>query len=263
MKRLAWIVLSLIIALAGFWVVAVPEDLVKGMIENSLKDERFAIRIEGYRKGLFYRFHADTMQVLRNSTGKESAGKTLFLLRDVSGRISPSSLLSFQPALSFDGAVEGGTISGTVSLMGKTRIDVKAEGLTLSALPLPESLGVTGTGLFTGVFHSEGSAGEFRFTLLNAKIRGTSPVLSFIPLDRFNEVRGAGMISGGSMDIRSLSLAGKGVNARLKGKVAGTRVDLTMELMTDSSFTPDPLFQSLIERYRVSPGYYLVPVKAS
>jgi hypothetical protein len=34
-----------------------------------------------------------------------------------------------------------------------------------------------------------------------------------------------------------------------------------MELMPDKSFIENPLFINAVEKYKVSPGYYVIPVK--
>jgi hypothetical protein len=56
-------------------------------------------------------------------------------------------------------------------------------------------------------------------------------------------------------------MSGAGIYARVRGAIGGTDMNLSLELMTDSSFSAEPLFQFALEKYRVSPGYYVIPLK--
>jgi len=40
-------------------------------------------------------------------------------------------------------------------------------------------------------------------------------------------------------------------------------MDLNMELMPGRSFIENPLFNMEMDRYRVSPGYYVIPVRGN
>jgi hypothetical protein len=40
-------------------------------------------------------------------------------------------------------------------------------------------------------------------------------------------------------------------------------MDLTMEIMPDSSFTGNSYIFSMIDNYKVSPGYYVIPIKST
>ena len=62
-------------------------------------------------------------------------------------------------------------------------------------------------------------------------------------------------------EVRSFAMTGTGVYARVKGTMHGNDMNMSLELMTDSSFESGFLFQVMLEKYRVSPGYYLVPLK--
>jgi len=58
-------------------------------------------------------------------------------------------------------------------------------------------------------------------------------------------------------------MSGTGIYARVKGSIRGADMNMSVELMTDSSFTTEPLFQFILDRYKVSPGYAVIPLKGA
>jgi hypothetical protein len=56
-------------------------------------------------------------------------------------------------------------------------------------------------------------------------------------------------------------LEGPDILARLKGIIKDGVADLRMEVMPRKSFLENPLFLSQVDRYQVSPGYYIIPIK--
>jgi hypothetical protein len=45
----------------------------------------------------------------------------------------------------------------------------------------------------------------------------------------------------------------------MKGEIREGSLDGRAEVMVDASFPQYPLIQPLLERYKVSPGYYVIP----
>jgi hypothetical protein len=82
-----------------------------------------------------------------------------------------------------------------------------------------------------------------------------------VPLNLFQSISGSIDVRENVMHITSISLEGKDVNARLKGNIKANTMDLTMELMPGRSFIENPLFLNEFDRYKVSPGYYVIPVR--
>ena len=82
-----------------------------------------------------------------------------------------------------------------------------------------------------------------------------------MPLEMFQEIKGAATINDEAVEVRSLALSGKGVYGRVSGNIKGTNVDMTFELMTDSSFDLRSLTHAMLGQYNVSPGYYVIPLK--
>jgi hypothetical protein len=54
-------------------------------------------------------------------------------------------------------------------------------------------------------------------------------------------------------------MEGKGVYARIKGIIRESNFDGNIEIMMDSSFDLYPIFKSLLARYKVSEGFYVIP----
>ncbi|MDH5203807.1 MAG: type II secretion system protein GspN, partial [Nitrospirota bacterium] len=63
--------------------------------------------------------------------------------------------------------------------------------------------------------------------------------------------------------ISSLSLQGDGIYARVKGNIKKNVMDLTLELMQDSSSADKSSLLLFLENYKVSPGYYVIPIKGN
>ncbi len=82
-----------------------------------------------------------------------------------------------------------------------------------------------------------------------------------VPLNFFHNIRGSIDIKGNIINVVSVALEGKDIYARLKGVVKDAVMDLNMELMPGMSFIENPLFLAEFEKYKISPGYYVIPVK--
>ena len=69
-------------------------------------------------------------------------------------------------------------------------------------------------------------------------------------------------VTPGVVKVSSLALEGEGVYARLKGRILnGSAMDLTLEVMPEASFADRSFLIALIQGYKVSPGYYAIPIK--
>jgi hypothetical protein len=64
-----------------------------------------------------------------------------------------------------------------------------------------------------------------------------------------------------TIDVASVSLEGPNIFARLRGTIRNNFMDLRMEVMPEKVFLENPLLLSQVDRYQVSPGYYVIPVK--
>jgi hypothetical protein len=67
---------------------------------------------------------------------------------------------------------------------------------------------------------------------------------------------------GDTITVKSLTLEGTGIYARMKGIIKEGDFDGNIEIMLDSSFDQYHLIQPLLERYKVSTGFYVIPHNA-
>src|SRR4030042_190940 len=84
-----------------------------------------------------------------------------------------------------------------------------------------------------------------------------------VPLNFFNSVRGSVDIKGDIINVVSIALEGKDIHARLKGPIKDAVMNLDMELMPGISLIENPLFRGELGKYKVSPGYYVIPLKGN
>ena len=80
-------------------------------------------------------------------------------------------------------------------------------------------------------------------------------------MNLFHSISGSIDIGENIIHITSVSLEGKDVNARLKGAIKDNIMDLIVELMPRKAFLENPLFLNEVDKYKVSPGYYVIPVR--
>lgn len=240
----------------GLWLIAISEGLLIDLIENSLKGAPLSVEITDLRKGLFYNFKSQRVTLKRS-------GKTLLSIENAAGNIHPFSLFLMKIALSFNGAISGGEIQGKVDLMkGRHRVNVHIENAKIEGIPLFEVMGLRERGTLSGELKIEDGFGDLRFSIKDAKFERGSFSGVMIPLDMFDNAKGAMAIHGDLIKIVSFSLEGKGIYARIKGNITGNVVDLTIEIMRDSSLKGKTYLFSMIEHYNVSPGYYMIPIKS-
>jgi type II secretion system protein N len=238
----------------GIW-IAIPESSIQSAIENYIDAEDFTLKIEGLRKSLFFNFTIDRLTI--NSSAKEQ-----FSLQNINCRIKPLPVLLLQLRLSFNGDTEGGTLSGDVNLKkNDIRIQFDVKGANINEIPVLKAMGIQGTGTVSGSFVMENDSGYVEFATSNADLEPAVFSGVSVPLQFFHSVRGAAEIKGNVINVVSVAFEGNDVYARLKGIVKDRFMDLTMELMPGRSFVENPLFIHALDRYKVSPGYYVIPVK--
>lgn len=242
-----------------FWAIwiAFPKTSIKSIIEDSVSGEKFGLEVEGLKKGLFYNLSIDRL-ILKNS------GDEQIISDDIHGRINPLSLILLQLKASFVGHIWGGNISGSLTLAkNKMQVDLDLKKANISDMPLFKRIGIKGTGTLSGRFTAKNNEGHVEFVSEDARFEPA--VLSGIkvPLNFFYSIRGSMDIRGSVINVISITLEGRSIHARLKGIIRDTVLDLNMELMPGLSFVENPLFIYQIEKYKVSPGYYVIPIKSS
>jgi type II secretion system protein N len=166
--------------------------------------------------------------------------------------------------LTFHGDISGGKITGEVNLLKeKNHMNVGIDNANVNGIPLFEVMGLSGKGTLSGEFRLKDGTGDLKFSLKDAQFESTSFSGVIIPVNLFQSATGAMTIDGDLVRIGSLSLQGNGIYARVKGNIRNNVMDLIIELMQDSSFTDKSSILFLLENYKVSPGYYVIPVKGS
>jgi type II secretion system protein N len=225
-----------------------------------LGKENINFETEGFRKGSFYNFSAERI-VLRKSGIKGDSYTPLLVFRNVHGWLDFMSLFRIRPELNFEGEMNGGEVAGKVGLTGKENLTIGGNAIHIKGIPFLDSLGIQGDGLLSGDFHMNNGIGEVKFWVVDTSLKSASWGGGFVPLEVFQEIKGAATIKDETVEVRSLALSGRGVYGRVRGSIKGSNVDMSFELMTDSSFGLGSLTHAVLGQYKVSPGYYVIPLK--
>ncbi len=261
MKKAAAALIALLVLAACLWFIAIPESLIADLIESSLGREYLFLKAEGVEKGLFYNFDARRIILKKKGSG-EDADDTLLVFSDVKGGVEFASLFLLRPELRFHGRINEGDVTGIVRLTGKDSLMITARAVHMNGIPLFEPLGIRGDGILSGSFAVRDNSGELKFSVADLKLKNAALGGVLLPLDLFHDAKGAVRInSDNTAEVQSFAMTGTGIYTRVKGTMKGNAMDLSLELMTDSSFASGALLQMMLGKYRVSPGYYLVPLK--
>ena len=245
-----------LVIIIGLWLIVLPEDLILSRINATLKEDNLSLEIPGFKKGLFFTFYAPVLRLKKGDT-------VLLTIKALTGSINPLSLVLLRLPLSFSGNMGGGAMEGHLDLLHwHERFTITIDKTGIEQSPLLSAIGLSGDGVLSGSVIALEKCFEFKFEIREAHFTGALYGLP-IPPGCFHTVRGLIRASGNDLWIDSLWMEGQGLNARVKGTLKGRQADLTLEIMKDSSFIDSGLLLQLIERYKVSPGYYVVPVKGA
>lgn len=255
MKRFIAVVVIAAVMAAGIWLVVFPEKTLVGLIAGAVGGGDLTVEVTGIKKGLFYSFVAETVEVKRS-------GKTILSAENVSCRLDLSSLFTLKPALCVDGNIAGGRMHGRIGLMGGS-VAMEMTGADIDGLPFLAAAGLHGNGTFSGRLALNNGSGTVRFALIDAHLKPASFGGLTAPLDLFSTGRGALTVAGNTIGVTSFSLEGDGIYARLRGNITGKTVRMTMELMPAKSFVEkNPIF-TLLALYKDSPGHYSIPITST
>lgn len=260
MKKIVIAIVVLSVFIAGLWFVALPEDRMIDLIESSLKKDHLYLKTEGFKKGLFYNFSAETILLEKNDINRNSEA-ALLTLYNVNGRVEFMSFFKLNPEFSFDCRIGNGVAAGKVGLTGKHSLMIRGDNIRINGIPFLESIGLYGDGILSGSYSVQDRKGEIRLSLSDAKLKSTYLGGVFLPLDLFNDIKGVLTINDETVEVQSLTMSGKGVYGRVRGSIKTNRMDMTLELMTDSSDATTALPLAMLEMYKAAPGYYVIPLK--
>lgn len=254
MKKILIVLTAIPVIFWGIW-IAVPETSIQSIIENSISNNKLRLEVKGVKKGLFYNLSADNLTL-------KSSGEQLVSLTNIHSRVNPLSLIMFHLNLFFDGGIGGGNISGRINrIRNKTQIRLDIKKANISDIPLFKLIGIQGTGTISGRLTMIDDTGHVEFVTKDSNFEPAIFSGVKVPLNFFHNIRGSIDIKGNIINVVSVALEGKDIYARLKGVVKDAVMDLNMELMPGMSFIENPLFLAGLEKYKISPGYYVIPVK--
>lgn len=260
MKKALVIISALSLFIIGLWFIAIPESLIVDLIDGSLNKEYIYLQSKGLKKGLFYTFSAERITLKKKGIDRDS-DETLLAFRDVHGGFEFTSLVRLSPELSFNCRMDEGDVTGKVGLAGENSLTITGSNIHINEIPFLGPLGIHGEGILSGSFLIGNRAGELKFSITDARFKSTSLEGIFLPLNIFHDIKGVATINDETLEVQSLSMSGRGVYGRIKGSIREMNLNMTFELMTDSSFKSDPFFHAILEQYKVSPGYYVVPLR--
>jgi type II secretion system protein N len=255
-KKILVALVFIMVLVCGIWIIF-PANSFQSIIEDSVTDKNFKFEIKGLKKGLFYNLSAESI-ILKIS------GQKLVSLTGIHGNIDPMSLTRLRPKVMMNGNIGGGNFSGTLGFAkNKVQVNIDFKQVDINEAPFFSQIGIRGEGTVSGKIFMMDNKGNIEFIAKDANFGQAEIAGVSVPLNLFHDVSGIIDINGNLLSIRSLFLEGKDINARLKGIIKDTVMDLKMELMPGKSFAENPLFISGLEKYKISPGYYVIPVKGN
>ncbi|MGO9613273.1 MAG: type II secretion system protein GspN [Dissulfurispiraceae bacterium] len=258
MKKIIFAISVFFILAVSVWIIAIPERMILELTNNILSEKGMHVISDGFEKGLFYNFSAQ--KILLSKTSGLDAEPPLFTCDNVKGGMNLISVFKLAPTLVFKCSVNNGVVTGDVRLTGAHDFTSEGQGIDFKGIHFLEHYGVSGDGRLSWNMRLVKESGEITFSIADAKLQGIS-VMRFLPLNLFQDIKGLLLISNGVVEVRSLALKGDGIYARMRGTVSADKLDLTMELMVNSLLKADSLILKALESYRVSPGYYVVPLQ--
>ena len=242
-----------------FWFLwmAFPATTIQSIVEDSAGDGKITIEVQRLKKGFFYTLHIDKVAI-------KSSGEELVSFSNIHGRINPFGLIRMRLDASITGTIGTGTISGS-AVLAKNSVQAKLDcrDFDIQEMPFLKYAGIRGAGTISGRFLVADDKGRVEFVTKNAAFEPADFSGIKVPMNFFSEVTGSLSIERNAIEVVSVSLEGKDIYARLKGVIRNGTADLAMELMPSGPFLENPLFLLEAGRYRVSPGYYVVPIRGA
>lgn len=233
--------------------MAVPESLMIRFMERKLSVRNTSFETVGLSKGLFYSVSIDRVLVNKKDN-------PLLIFHDVHVTPDLIALLTFKPRLRIRGKMNTGAVDGSIGREdGSVSIAMSGRNIQVNGVPLLEYVGISGEGALSFQFQQTGKSGEVRLTIDSANLKGSVNGAPAVPLTVFNTVKGA-LVTGDTITIRSLTMEGKGIYARLTGEFTNSRLKGKIEIMTNPSCELYPLLQVTLKQYMISPGHYIIAV---
>lgn len=252
-RNFLYLAISIPVLIILIWLIALPDSLIKTAIEDSISSHRkpnINASIKGLRKGIFFTVYADSLDLKIDRT-------TALRITDISSRINPLYLLKKQFAFSIKGKIGTGDIEGFFKLPDKGSL--KIDRAEINAIPYLASAGLEGNGLISADLNLTDNIIDVIFKIPDADIQGLAMGMP-LPISSFRKIQGALSVKENTITITSISLEGDRGYARLKGNITNGFMNLVLELMP-SAGKLNSIESTLMSRYRISPGYYVISIK--
>ncbi len=243
----------IVLLIFGTWFIAVPESMIYDSISNSIRSEKIYIKPEGIEKGFFLTLNIKKIEIKRKD-------ETLLLnIENISIKPDFLSLIKISPTFPFTGQLHAGQIEGSFSTKGES-LYLQGKDIRIEEMPSLRLINIDGQGNLSLKLEITGGKGSIIFNVRDAKLKSTIlPGGYILPLNWFNDIKGLFALDRETTEVKAFTLQGEGVYARIKGAIRGDVIDLKMEVMPEQSFK-NPSMLMLIEPFKVSPGYYVIPI---
>jgi len=246
MTIITGVVLSIIIS----WIIVIPDDVIRSMIEGVTTDTAMLhISVDGLRKTPLFGIKADTL-IIKIQDVK------IVDIAQPSARLNLMALFKRKFSLSLRGRIKDGEVHGRFDAPSSLAVDVKE--VEVDSIPYLKERGFKVRGHLSGSIRIIDNAVNIMFEVPDLDIISTGSIS--IPFaDTFQDIQGVINIKDERININSISLEGKKGYARIKGDITGKNPSLLLELMPyQERLTPTE--RMLMDRYQVSPGYYVIPI---
>ncbi|MBU3948327.1 MAG: type II secretion system protein GspN [Proteobacteria bacterium] len=251
MKKAALVIAIVFFTFWGLWIIAIPERFISDFINDSLKKYSISIDSEGLEKGVFYSIRIKNVKI-------NNLDNTLILIiHNLKAGINFTSFLKLSPGIDFKCNIEKGKVNGNIGFKKGVGLVARIKGSVIDIGDLPgvgRLFGIGGTGDIDFDLLKKNKQSEIKFSLSDAKIIG----FGLIPLDMFKKARGELVEENGLITIKSLVMEGDGIYARVKGYIRKNERNVNIEVMVNSSSDINPSYLAVLEKFKVSPGYYVI-----
>jgi len=251
-RHILYFILCIPVFIILVWFFAVPEDLIRGRIEDAISTAgqgNINASLKGFRKGLFLTVHADSLDLDLDRT-------PALTISNIKGCLKAGSLIKRQVAFSFKGKIGTGDVNSLLTYPADG--EIKVEGADLNEIPYLTHLGIKINGHISADILLKNETARITFQVPDMDLKDSTIIIPFI--NSFRRIHGALSVYGNNIKLESVSLEGDKGYARLKGDIRNNIMDLRLELMPAMEKL-NSAESMLIGKYIVSPGYYVLPIK--
>jgi type II secretion system protein N len=239
---------------AGVWIVAVSENTIKEFTEQYFDSKSIKLEMSGLKKGFFYSVSIKRLTFKNNE-------KEIMSLENISVEIKPAYFILLRLEATFKSTIRDGIITGNLSLDRNNRfMQVRLQRLDIKDIPYLDIIGIKGTGILDAAITHNNNHTDIKFDVNEARLEHIIIAGANLPGGLFRKAKGAVTIDDNTISIDAISLEGQDIFGRIKGKLRDNIADLTLEIMPDSASCNKFPVSTLIDRYKVSPGLYVIPI---